>query len=374
MSLKILIYGAGAIGRGFLGPLFAGKDVELSFVDIDPAVVNALRARGTYKAAVTAEDGYEIVDVPVKEAFFLGEEKNAGNYDILFSCVGPNNCYDLAEKFRKARAVISCENDAATALKLRELSGNPRIYFGIPDVITSNTASAELKKVDSLATITEKGILVVEKGDYSLLPEIRQLDPEELHMHWMCKLFIHNTPHAITAYLGWLKGHAYIHEAMADPDIDKVVIGSIDEMTQGVVAANYVPEDFARTYKEKELKRFRNKFLFDTVARVAREPLRKLRNDNRIVLGLRIAFFSGILPEYTAIGAKAALAYDDPRDKEAVYLQSLRESLGDIEVLKRYSGIEIFDPLGKFIIGRDLSKFTKSKRSRERERASVGRH
>ena len=359
MPLKVLIYGAGAIGRGFLGPLFCGHDVVLSFVDIDPLIVERMQQSHRYKAAVTADSGYEIVDVPIKEAFLLGEEKNIQDYDVIFSCVGPNNCYDLAEKFKKAKAVISCENDAATAVKLRELSGNPHIYFGIPDVITSNTASAGLKKMDPLTTVTEKGILIVEKGNYSLPQDILQVEAQELRMHWMCKLFIHNTPHAIVAYLGWLKGYSYIHEAMADPDIEQVVVGSIGEMTQGVIAAQYAPEKFASMYKEKELKRFRNPFLYDTVSRVAREPLRKMRHDNRIILGLRIALFSGILPEYTAVGAKAALAYDDARDKEAVYLQSLRASLDDIEVLRRYSGIEPFDPLGKYILSQDLSKFRK---------------
>jgi len=363
MPLKVLIYGAGAIGRGFLGPFFQKHDVSLSFVDIDTSIIDKMRKNRQYKAAVTTDTGYEMVDVFVKEAFVLGEEKDVENYDIVFSCVGPNNCYDLADRFKKAKTVISCENDASTALKLRELSGNPHIYFGIPDVITSNTASSALKKMDALTTITENGTLVVEKGNYVLPREILQVDTNELKMHWMCKLFIHNTPHAVVAYLGWLKGYFYIHEAMADGDIEEIVVGSIKEMTEGVIAAKYVPQEFACMYKEKELKRFRNKFLFDTIARVAREPLRKLRHDNRMILGLRIALFSGILPRYTAIGAKAALVYNEPKDKEAVYLQSLRSSVGDFEVLRRFSGLEMFDPLGKYIINQDLSKFTRMDRS-----------
>ncbi|MCK5013471.1 MAG: hypothetical protein KAS66_06600 [Candidatus Omnitrophica bacterium] len=359
MSLKILIYGAGAIGRGFLGPLFQRYDVELSFVDVDSWIIGEMKKRDQYKAAITGEAGYEIVDVPIKEAFLLGEERNIDKYDTVFCCVGPNNCYDLAEKFKEAKTVISCENDASTAIKLRELSGNPRIFFGIPDVITSNTASADIIKKDPLITVTEKGILVLEKGNCSFPDEILQVDSEELNMHWMCKLFIHNTPHAIVAYLGWLKGYTYIHEAMADPDIEEVVVGSINEMTEGVIAAKYVTEEFASMYREKELRRFRNRFLYDTISRVAREPLRKMGKDNRIILGLRIALFGGMIPKYTSIGAKAALVYDDSNDKEAVFLQNLRESLEDVEVLKRYSGIEVYDPLGKYIIGQDLSKFTK---------------
>lgn len=356
-QLKVLIYGAGAIGRGFLAPLLNKFNTEISFVDINKKIIEEMKNRNSYKVAVTKDDGFEIVDTSIKNAFLLGEEGNIGSYDLVFSCVGPNNCYDLADKFKHAKTVISCENDFSTTTKLRELSGNPRIYFGIPDVITSNTASSELKEIDPLMTITEKGILVLEKGDYQLPNEIPQVDQFELKMHWMCKLFIHNAPHAITAYLGWKKGYTYIHEAMADPDIEEVVVGSICEMTKGVIAAKYATEEFANMYKEKELKRFRNKFLFDPILRVAREPIRKISRDNRLILGLRIAFFNGATPKNTAIGTKAALEYDNPQDNEAVYLQSLRRNLGDIEVLRKYSGIEMFDPLGDFIVSQDLSKF-----------------
>ena len=357
MKQKILIYGAGAIGRGFLAPLLNKFNVELSFVDIDSWIIDEMKKRKSYKSAVTKEDGFEVIDAPIKNAFLLGEEGDIGGYDVVFSCVGPNNCYDLADKFKHAKTVISCENDSSTSYRLRELSGNPHIYFGIPDVITSNTASDDLKKMDPLMTITERGVLVLEKGNYGFPSQIPQVDQDELKMHWMCKLFIHNTPHAIVAYLGWKKGYTYIHEAMADSDIEEVVVGSINEMTKGVIAAKYATEEFANMYKEKELKRFRNKFLFDPILRVAREPLRKIGKDNRLILGLRISFFNGAMPKNTAMGAKAALEYDNPNDKEAVYLQSLRKSLGDIEVLRRYSGIELFDPLGNFIVGQDISKF-----------------
>lgn len=358
---KLLIYGAGAIGRGFLGPLLQKYEVEISFVDIEKWIIEEMKNRKSYKAAITKENGYEFIDVPVKEAFLRGEENKAEKYDLVFCCVGPNNCYDLAEKFKNARTVISCENDSSTSIKLRELSGNPNIYFGIPDVITSNTASSDLIKADPLTTITEQGTLVLEKGNYSFPDEIPQVDADELKMHWMCKLFIHNAPHAIVAYLGWLKDYTYIHEAMADPDIEEVVVGSICEITDGVIAAGYATKEFATMYKEKELKRFKNQYLFDTILRVAREPIRKMHKANRIALGMRIAMFNGVLPKYTAIGAKAALAYNNPDDIEAVYLQNLRESMGDRDVLREYSGIELFDPLGDFIINQDISKFNKQR-------------
>jgi mannitol-1-phosphate/altronate dehydrogenase len=358
MTQKALIYGAGAIGRGFLGPLLHRHGIEVHFVDIVPELVARMRDRGVYHAAITAEAGYQIDRVPLSGAYLLGQEPNAGLFDLVFSCVGVNGCYDLAERFKTAKAVFSCENDSATVAGLRELSGNERIYFGIPDVITSNTAPEELLRQDPLMTVSERGVLVLERGDYRLAADIAQVDKVELDMHWMCKFFIHNAPHAVTAYLGWLRGCEFIHEAMAEPDIDAVVTGSIREITAGVAAAGYATAEFARMYMEKELGRFRNRLLFDTVRRVARQPIRKLGRDNRLVLGLRLALFNGVMPECTAMGAKAALVYDNPEDQESVYLQSLRRISGDQETLREISGISVLDPLGRFVVSRDISRFS----------------
>ena len=356
---KILIYGAGAIGRGYLAPLLQKCGIGISFVDTNKELVSELKSRKSYRTAITGTSDYKFVKVPVDNAFLFGEKINVEGFDLVFSCVGPNNCYDLAEDLKRAKAVISCENDMGTVNGLKKLTGNPNIYFGIPDVITSNTAPKELLMEDPLMVVTEQGVLVLGKGEYSLPEEILQVDPDELHMHWMCKLFIHNAPHAIVAYLGWLKGYTYIHEAIADIEINEVVVGSISEITDGVIAASFAGKNYANNYKEKELKRFSNTLLYDTIKRVAREPLRKIAYDNRLVLGLRIAMFNGQLPVNTAKGLKAALLYGDEKDEEATYLQSIRSSSTDSEIIRKFSGIDHFDPMNSFITEQDLSLFQK---------------
>jgi len=357
MSKRVLIYGAGAIGRGFLGPLFHRYGFIINFVDINKELIDLLQNRDSYKVAITGVKHHQFVDVPVQDCFLLGEEGSIEKYDIVFCCVGPNNCYDLAERFKNAKVVISCENDMASVKGLQNLTGNPKVYFGIPDVITSNTAPSELLAKDPLMVVTEQGVLVLQKGDYSLPEEILQIDDQELHTHWICKLFIHNAPHAILAYLGWLKGYDYIHEAMADKDIGRIVVGAISEITDGVIAAKYAEKCFAYSYKDKELTRFSNKLLYDTISRVAREPLRKIAYDNRLVLGLRIALFNGVFPANTAKGLKAALYYDNREDEEALYLQNIRSTTEDSEILRKYSGIDVFDPMNRFILDQDLSAF-----------------
>ena len=95
MTKSILIYGAGAIGRGFLAPLLKKYNFDISFVDKDEILIRELKLRKHYKASIAGSDAYEFVDVPVKDSYSQSEEKNIEKYDLVFSCVGPTNCYDL---------------------------------------------------------------------------------------------------------------------------------------------------------------------------------------------------------------------------------------------------------------------------------------
>ncbi len=359
MNKKALIFGAGAIGRGFLGPLLSKLNFDLNFVDRNLSVIQRMKSTKSYKAAITNNNKYDIVKVPIKNAYTLEDTIDIKTYDIVFCCVGSKRCYEIAKRFQNAKTVISCENDISTVNGLKQLSKNNNIFFGIPDVITSNTASKQLLEKDELTTITEKGILIVEKGNFSLPKPILQANAEQLERHWICKFFIHNAPHAVLSYLGALKKYTYIHEAMSDKNIEKIVLGSINEITNGIIKAKYVPKIFARKYRDKEVARFKNKLLFDPITRVARDPLRKLSRDDRMILALRIAQFNKKPPKFTATGVKAALNYYNKNDPESTYLQYIRKSLSEAEILEKFSGIYESDPLSALCLKQDLKKFNK---------------
>jgi len=354
-----IIFGAGAIGRGFLGPLLYKLNYSISFVDKNKNLIKRLKKRHAYKAAITKEKNYQIEEIKIADVFNINQKFDIQKYDVVFCCVGPNQYKKIAHKFKRARLIISCENDSFSAIHLRKILGNKNIYFGIPDVITSNTASKELLKIDDLMTVTEQGVLVLQKNKYKFPKKILQLNKNEIEVHWRAKLFIHNAPHAILAYLGALKKYKYVHQAINDKDIRKIVIGSMTEITKGIINAGYIPKKFAEKYKKKEIKRFSNKLLYDLILRVTREPLRKLGKENRIILALRIAQWSNKFPTYTATGLKAALNFFHSSDLESVYLQKLRKNFTDSEVLEKICGIEQTDPLNNFCLQQDLSKFIK---------------
>ncbi|MFQ3384079.1 hypothetical protein JOW62_18485 [Escherichia coli] len=53
--MKALHFGAGNIGRGFIGKLLADAGIQLTFADVNQVVLDALNARHSYQVHVVGE-------------------------------------------------------------------------------------------------------------------------------------------------------------------------------------------------------------------------------------------------------------------------------------------------------------------------------
>jgi len=61
---KIVIWGAGRIGRGFIGDIFSDAGYQLTFIDDAHVLVDGLRKQGTYRVVRAAgADDIEMVDI-----------------------------------------------------------------------------------------------------------------------------------------------------------------------------------------------------------------------------------------------------------------------------------------------------------------------
>jgi len=223
--------------------------------------------------------------------------------------------------------VICCENDANLPEQMRKNTGNPNIVFAIPDVITSSTARDDLLLQDPLAVITEAGTFFADEYAAIIAGNCAYVDREELAKQWAAKLYIHNTPHCIAAYLGNILGVRYLHEAMQNPLADSIVKGAMLEMERMLEGDLKIDSAFLHFYSGKELARFRNKLLCDPIARVAREPFRKLAPNDRLIGAAQRCLANGIVPQFLMTGIMAAFCFessDDPDFHIKYLLRSLR--------------------------------------------------
>ncbi len=331
---NLLIYGAGAIGRGYLPWVFHPDQYRYLYVESDPALQAELARRQHFSSFMTSGGDYVSRSVEVEACFLPGQEARAlDKADLIVTAVGPRNFLKLRPQLSSARApVICCENDASLPALMRTKTGKENIVFAIPDVISSSTANDALKRRDPLAIITESGECFIEDSMKHLPADCHFVSTEEMHRQWMAKLYIHNTPHCIAAYLGNIAGANYLHESMEVDGIAKIVEGAMNEMARMLMADGGIDENFITYYQQKELSRFSNKLLYDPIARVAREPFRKLAPNDRLLGAAQLCLSKGIVPENVLLGIMAAICFDSAIDPDA-HIAMLRRSLSPSEFM-----------------------------------------
>jgi mannitol-1-phosphate 5-dehydrogenase len=351
---QILIYGAGAIGRGFLAPIFYNLGYKIFFVDKNPLLVNELKKRKEYQTAFVKNNTYHLKKVKYSDAFFLGEETSLiSKVDFVFSCVGPRNIDEIAHKLKNAKTVISFENESESVDTLKKLSKNTHCYFGIPDVITSNSCCSELKEIDPLCLISESGNIAIEQGNFEFPNEISLYPKKDLEMYWNCKFYLHNTPHATAAFLGKLFDCEYLHQAMKIPEIEEVVKSVMESIKNAMKIKGLAGNDFIDFYAEKELKRFKDKLLFDPISRVGRDPLRKLKENDRLIKGARFVEETGQDLQGICLAIKAAL-YDAIVNSYEDSFKLLDEDPTEERILKKVSGLKEGEKILSTVLDQEL--------------------
>ncbi len=348
MKSKILMMGAGAIGRGYLPWTLDAAHHEFVFIDSNQTIVDRLNARGGYTTYRVNGDDYEEMWVTVSAAytpatFVLDQHRDAV---ACFFSVGPRNVIKAAQMLvGSSIPLVMCENEPDTVDEVKRVVGHDAVYFAVPDVITSNTAPAHLLANDPLAITSESGVQFIEAGPQGLHGEMIMLPRAELlRMQWTPKLYLHNTPHCITAYLGALMGKTFVHEAMAHPKAAQLVEGAMNEMLQTLKLQWDIPHEFLEWYAQKELARFRCELLFDPVARVAREPLRKLELHGRLIGAAQMCLTLGVLPQFLLKGIVGALLFEDTHDPDH-HIRLMHESMNTPDFNRYVLGLRPGEPL-----------------------------
>jgi len=327
---RALIIGAGAIGRGYLP--WELKNFEIDFYDQNIDLIESLISNNGYRSFMSFGD--KLQELHISDASFFSNINNINlnSYQIAFICIGPRNLTHLDKRFGELNCpLFSLENDYKTVDFLKYHLAKEDISFGVPDVITSLTASPENLKIDCNALHTENGLLHLEKNFnvnhelMDLLPKINWVDREMMIKEWDAKLYIHNTPHCIAAFYGHLHGCNYVHEALAIDEVYMELSGVIDEVLQTLKIKTNHDHKFLEWYAEKEIARFSNKLLFDPIRRVGREPLRKLAPEGRLLGIMTMALEAGIFPLYLARGVAAALKFDLAEDPDSFIISNIDE-------------------------------------------------
>ena len=376
---KAVMYGAGNIGRGFIGKVFSESGYEVCFLDISQPLIDEINRRGEYNVRIVSGDtavDETVVNVRAVNGATEQAVEEIVTCDAMATAVGVNALPKLApviakaviarmERGLKPLDIILCENQLECDVLMRgwiyeHLTDEQCRWaddnLGLVEASIGRMVPSlppELRAIDPLLICVEPyADLPVDKhGFKGEIPPLKGLIPYAPFSYCIRrKLFIHNGGHAACAYLGWLKGCQYIWQAIADPDVYAATRAYMLACAQALVA------EFGESHRadvegnvEDLLSRFGNKALGDTIARVGGDPVRKLRRNDRIIGAALYCMEQGVDPSPVVRIVEAALGFNPEGDPTAAKVQDALREGGAERVMTEYMGLTPDEPLYRLI-------------------------
>lgn len=323
---NIVIFGAGKIGRSFIGQLFGCSGYDVVFIDADPPLVNSLNYRGVYRVIIKGDNEHEII-VPNVSAISASEKDQVteaiSNAAILAISVGKNALEKVIPAIasglvlryeRNPEAtldIIIAENMRNAAEFLRESLSSllPNGYPLQSLVGLIETSIGKMVPIMTQADIDKDPLMVFAepyntlildgKGFKGPIPDVQGLAPKNNIKAWVDrKAFIHNLGHATTAYYGFFRhpDAVFIFEVLEDPEVFEFTKKSMLQSAEIILAA--YPADFTKNDLEEHINdllcRFSNRALRDTLFRVGNDLTRKLSADDRFMGAIHLAVNAGM--------------------------------------------------------------------------------
>jgi len=366
MSEKIVVFGAGATGRGHVGLLAWQAGFEIVFIDKKPELCRALGDAGRYLVKVYGNGCQEIEVRGYRVYHYLEREaiaREIAGAALVLTAVFDQNLPDAAQTLALAVTAcrragrrpplncLACENmmDSSStlgkhvrALLVAEDLTYCEQYFGFPDCMISRVVPRP--EPDPLVILTEDynewtARAEAFKGEKpAALTALELVDNQTARLER--KLLIHNGGHAVCGYVGFHRGHRYIHEAVADPVVAEHVGRAIDEIGEVVRRRHGFSAESIAAYKADLGRRGAIAELRDQILRVVRDPIRKLSARERLVAPALLAVEYGLPRAWIVKGIIAALKYRHPDDPQSLALADRLEREGLFSVLQSVCSID----------------------------------
>ncbi|MDH6238009.1 mannitol-1-phosphate 5-dehydrogenase [Cryobacterium sp. CG_9.6] len=373
--MKAIHFGAGNIGRGFVGLLLHEAGYEVVFADVNSALIESLQTAATYEvreqgegARVHVVDNFRAINSATDTETLIDEIATA---QVVTTAVGPNVLKFVAPVIAAGLArrlaelpplsVIACENAINATDLLAEHVHSHVTEADWPHIAAraafANTAVDRIvpnQAADAGTSVTVEAFYewVIERGAFAgaepIIPGATFVD--NLGPYIERKLFTVNTGHATIAYLGQQAGATSIAEALQIPAVVAAARSVLEETSALLVSKHGLDEAAQRAYREKILTRFSNPALLDTTLRVGREPLRKLSRNERFIGPAAEIAESGTTPVALLAAIGAALRFAVPADEQSVELQRLLRAESAEHVVQQVCGLASGHPLYAHVV------------------------
>ncbi|HEL2384254.1 TPA: mannitol-1-phosphate 5-dehydrogenase [Streptococcus suis] len=359
-------FGAGNIGRGFIGEILFENGFEIAFVDVNETIIDALNQRHSYKIEI-AEEGQRHIAVSgvrgINNRLNPEEVVTAiSTADLVTTAIGPNILPFIAglvaqgiEARRQAGNtqpldVLACENMIGGSAFLYEevkkhLSEEGLAYaaefVGFPNAAVDRIVPAQSHEDPLFVVVEPFNEWVVEtQGMKNPNLKLEGVHYEaDLEPFIERKLFSVNSGHATSAYTGAHFGATTILEALQNPEVKSKVEAVLAEIRSLLIAKWNFDEQALVDYHKVIISRFENPYIVDDIARVARTPIRKLGYDERFIRPIRELRERSLSYDNLLATVSYIFGYKDETDEQSVQLQNLLQEKALPEVVVEVTGL-----------------------------------
>lgn len=375
--MKCVILGAGKIARGFIGHLLYLSGIPFTFIEKAEPLVELINERGAYTVNILGHSEKNCYVQGVHAIGFQDEEKVANTIaeaDAVFTAVGGKNLPALIPYLVKgieAKAakggtlnIVTCENWKLPADILRrgieeQICEEAKPYLakkvGITEAVIMRSAiesDAELLKQDPLiVNVQDFWELPVDAsrlvGEFPPVKGLKRIT--EFTGFLERKFYTYNAANGSVSYLGALLGYEKIADAAHDERILKILDGVYQETARALSQKHHFPLEEQLAFTLTSKRKLQDYTIVDFIERNARDPLRKLGKDDRLVGSARLVQEYGIKPENLCVAIAAAIYYESPGDEFAVELKRMRLEEGVDAILEKVCQLEAEGELGCLI-------------------------
>jgi len=368
--MSCVIFGAGKIARGFIGHLLFLSGIEFTFIEKFDPLVKLINERKEYTVNILGNSQQNCVVKNAKALGFSDKEEIAekiAEADTVFSAVGGKNLGEIVpflaagieQKAKRGGTlnIVTCENWKQPANILKDgisemlTEADVKTYFennvGVTEAVIMRSAiesDKELLAIDPLTVnVQDFWELPVDssrlKGE---LPDIMGLKLiAEFTGFLERKFYTYNAANGTTSYLGALFGYEKIADAAHDDRILAILDGVYMETARALSMKHNFPLDEQLAFTLTSKKKLQDYTIVDFIERNARDPLRKLGPDDRLVGSARLVDSYGIKPENLCTAIAAAIYYKSEGDEFANKLGEMRRDHGVDYILENVCKLDV---------------------------------